>query len=149
VRYLKIFVLWAAPLALLHAQTATFANFQGSGASSIQALAADEAGNIYVAGTTAASDLPMKNAMQPQIGEAPLVSSTDGGQTWRKLPNVPAGTLEVAPHPANPQVLLIGGGYGIDKSTDGGQTWQHVYSWRADSLALRPSRSRWIRPTPP
>ena len=135
-RFLKRFAFWALPLALLHAQPPSFAKFQGSGSNSIQALASDGAGNIYVAGTTAASDLPMKNAMQPQIGEAPLMRSTNGGQTWQKLPNVPAGTLEVAPPPAHSQVLLIAGENGIDKSIDGGQNWQHVHSWRAESYAI-------------
>lgn len=114
----------------LRAQLPPIARFQGSfGASSIQGIVADEAGNIYVAGTTAASDFVVKNAMQPLTGEAPILRSTDAGKTWQRLPNVPSGTSELAPHPVNSQVLLISGEQGIDKSTNGGQAWQRVYSW--------------------
>src|SRR5258705_7551510 len=42
-----------------------FASFSGSRQNSIQAIATDSSGNIFVAGTTTSPDLPVKNAAQP------------------------------------------------------------------------------------
>ena len=123
-------LLFALSITHILAQPPITYSFPGNGPTSIQALATDAAGNIFVAATTAASNLPTKNAHQSQTGEVPLMRSADNGQSWQKVPNVPAGTLEIAPHPANPQILLIAGANGIDKSTDGGQSWRHVHTWQ-------------------
>ncbi len=135
------FGILALPLTLLHAQIDSsdpagmlgrwaIARFVGSSSDSIQAMASDTAGNLYIAGMTSSVDLPMKNAMQPLIGEAPLMRSTDGGQTWQKIGGVPVPAFEIAPHPVDPRVLLLGGANGIYKSSDSGQTWRQVHSWK-------------------
>jgi hypothetical protein len=46
------------------------ASFNGSNQDSIQALATDSAGNIYVTGTTYSPQFPAKNAEQSTFGEA-------------------------------------------------------------------------------
>jgi photosystem II stability/assembly factor-like uncharacterized protein len=60
--------------------------------------------------------------------------STDGGQSWTYLANLPAGfevmALAVSPNFAPDGIVLAGGNYAskqILRSADGGQTWQVVY----------------------
>jgi Beta-propeller repeat len=60
----------------------TIASFTGSGQTSIQAVATDSSGNIYVTGTTSSTDFPVKNAAQPVFGESRILRSTDLGPTW-------------------------------------------------------------------
>jgi len=111
----------AGPLANL-----AIARFVGSGNDSIQAMTSDAAGNLYIAGTTSSPDLPMKNAMQPAIGEAPLMRSLDLAQTWQKIGAPPVAPLKIAPHPADPRTLLVTAADGIYKTSDGGLTSRHV-----------------------
>ena len=59
----------------------TVARFTASGAQTIQAMAADANGNVYVAGTTSSPDLPTKNAARPIMGDALLMRSMDRGLT--------------------------------------------------------------------
>ena len=139
-------VIVALSLTLVHAQIESsdpagvlgkwaIARFAGSGADSIQAMSSDAAGNVYIAGTTSSPDLPMKNAMQPVIGEVPLMRSTDRGETWQKIDGIPVQALEIAPHPVDPRVLLLAGATGIYKSSDSGQTWRQVHSWKLNVTA--------------
>jgi len=60
--------------------------------------------------------------------------STNGGQSWTYLANLPAGfevmALAVSPNFAPDGIVLAGGNYAskqILRSADGGQTWQVVY----------------------
>src|SRR5580658_9661952 len=55
----------------------SIAGFGGSGQTSIQALATDSSGNILVAGTTNSPDFPAKNAAQPVLADATIVSTSD------------------------------------------------------------------------
>jgi len=89
--------------------------FPGSGRSSIQAIATDIDGNIYVAGTTSSPDLPLTNATQPQLGESRIMRSLDGGVTWVKIANPPFDVQTVVADPSSPQVLFAVGGSGIYK----------------------------------
>src|SRR2546430_2730888 len=57
------------------------AGFAGSGQNSIQAVATDSRGNIYVAGTTPSPNFPVRNAAQPVFGEARILRTTDLGTT--------------------------------------------------------------------
>ncbi len=125
---------------LLHAQTASsdpagvlgqfaVARIAGIGSESIAAMTSDAAGNVYIAGATSSPDFPVKNAAQPAIGGGHLMRSTDRGQTWQSMGSPLVVPLEIAPHPSDPQTLLLGATDGIYKTVDGGQTWRHVYSW--------------------
>jgi photosystem II stability/assembly factor-like uncharacterized protein len=54
-----------------------------------------------------------------------LVSTTDGGRTWRdKVGGGPYDTHELAIHPALPDSLRVAAGDGYYESDDGGETWR-------------------------
>jgi photosystem II stability/assembly factor-like uncharacterized protein len=110
--------------------------FSDTGQDSIQAMARDSAGYIYVAGSTTSADFPVANAAQGRIGSAQLMRSLDRGATWQRLASPPptAGYPGITPHPVNSQILFANSNnvYGrtsnsaISKSTDGGTTWRPV-----------------------
>lgn len=53
-----------------------------------------------------------------------LVSTTDGGVTWRdRVPGGPFDTHELAIHPAAPATLRVAAGDGYFESHDAGETW--------------------------
>src|ERR1700722_16651167 len=101
----------------------TFGTFTGSGQNTIQAVATDPSGNVYVTGTTSSFDFPVKNAAQPVIGEARILSSTNLGVTWTKAGLPSTDVTVVASDPVNPQIIFAEGASAIFKSIDGGQTW--------------------------
>jgi photosystem II stability/assembly factor-like uncharacterized protein len=107
---------------------ATVASFEGSGANSIQAMAVDANGNIFVTGTTSSPDFHVLNAAQPVMGEARIMATTDGGATWKRVGNPSTDVLSTAADPTTPQVILASGIAGVYKSTDGGATWRPVYT---------------------
>src|SRR5258708_3427400 len=136
---IRIFIV-LSPLMLLDAQTAgsdpagmlgqfAVTRLGGSGSESIQAMTSDAAGNMYIAGSSSSPDFPVKHAAQPAIGGGLLMRSTDRGQTWQNIGSPLVVPLEIAPHPSDPQILLLGATDGIYKTADGGQTWRHIYSW--------------------
>jgi photosystem II stability/assembly factor-like uncharacterized protein len=54
-----------------------------------------------------------------------LVSSIDGGRTWRdRVPGGPWDTHELAIHPRTPETLRVSAGDGYFESDDGGATWR-------------------------
>jgi ligand-binding sensor domain-containing protein len=54
-----------------------------------------------------------------------LVSTTDGGRTWRdRAPGGPYDTHELAIHPDAPDSLRVAAGDGYYESDDGGTTWR-------------------------
>ncbi len=105
------------------------ASFTGSGQNSIQALATDANGNIYVAGTTTSPNLNVKNAFQPNFGEATILRTTDLGATFTRIASPPDSSATVFPDPTAPSILFASGATGIYESADGGQTWRLVYSF--------------------
>src|ERR1700722_1106550 len=107
----------------------TIATFTGSGQNTIQAVATDGSGNLYVTGSPTSFDFPVKNAAQPVIGEARILSSTNLGATWTKAGLPPTDVTVVAPDPVNPQIIFAEGSSAVFKSTDGGQTWATVYQF--------------------
>jgi photosystem II stability/assembly factor-like uncharacterized protein len=80
----------------------------------------------------------------PQTGEAPsgaFVRSTDGGATWREVPNVlevlAFGFGKEAPGSSYPTVFIagwVGGAYGIWSSTNEGQSWTRIGDYPLGSL---------------
>jgi uncharacterized protein (TIGR03437 family) len=103
----------------------SIASFLGSGQNSIQAIATDSGGSLYVAGTTSSPDLPVKNAAQPAFAESRILRTRDLGTTWTRVP-APLDVAFVFPDPAAPQILFGGGNQGIYKSVDAGETWKIV-----------------------
>jgi uncharacterized protein (TIGR03437 family) len=112
----------------------SLASFTGSGQNSVQAVATDSIGNIYLAGTTSSPDFPVKNAAQPTFGDARIMRSTDFGATWKPVGSPPADVKALAVDPVTPQVLFAGGSSAIYKSADGGQTWRRVYAFQPGYL---------------
>jgi uncharacterized protein (TIGR03437 family) len=107
----------------------TVASFAGSGTDSVQAIATDPGGKIYVAGTTSSPDFPVLNAAQPNMAETRLSRSVNRGASWTAVGSPPIlNPTVVTADPITPGILFTGGAEGIAKSTDGGQTWRLVYS---------------------
>ena len=129
----------------------SIASFPGSGQNSIQAIATDSGGSVYVAGTTSSPDLPVKNAAQPAFAESRILRTADLGATWTRVP----GPLDIAfvfPDPVAPQILFGGGNQGIYKSVDSGQTWKIVYPLQPGfngSLAIDPGNHLRLAAIPP
>ena len=102
-------------------------SFGGSGYTAIRMMVTDDSGNLYVAGTTSSPDLPVRNAAQPEFGDAAIMRSGDGGRTWSKAGAPDNALVAVVPDPMNPGVVFAGTIGGILKSTDAGKTWRTVY----------------------
>lgn len=107
----------------------------GSGSNLITAMTTDPAGNIYIAGSTSSSDLPVKNAAQAQPGEAEVNYSVDGGATWIKSGNPSQTPKTIQADPVNAGTVFEGGFDGLYKSADCGKSWGKVYS-SAVSIAI-------------
>jgi uncharacterized protein (TIGR03437 family) len=107
------------------------AGFDGSGQNSIQAVAADSHGNIYVTGTTSSPDLAVKNAAQPGFGDARIMRTMDLGITWKPVGTPPRDVNSIVPDPTTSRVLFAGGDSGIYKSADGGVTWRLVLPFQS------------------
>jgi photosystem II stability/assembly factor-like uncharacterized protein len=86
------------------------------------------------------------NRLWAAIEAGALVSTIDGGHTWRdRVPGGPWDTHELAVHAAAPDTLRVSAGDGYFESDDGGATWR---SPRA-GLEVRYLRSVTIDPGDP
>jgi uncharacterized protein (TIGR03437 family) len=118
--------------------------FGGSQNTNEAAIAVDSTGAAYIAGTTDSVDFPLVRSLQPSIGARPLWKSTDGGNTWEPLDNLPFAYLQaLAPDPTAPGTLYAGASdVGLFKSVDGGATWTGINQGITDpqiyALALDP-----------
>jgi uncharacterized protein (TIGR03437 family) len=101
----------------------SLASFGGHGTTSIVASATDGAGNIYVTGTTNAPDLRVRNAAQPEFGDARLLRTTDRGATWTRI-SLPADATSFVPDPVDPLTLYALTPKVVYKTTDGGRSWR-------------------------
>ena len=124
------------PPTLLAASLQYQTTFGGHGSTTIAGVATDAAGNVYVAGSTNAFDLPVKNAHQPLNPGTAVVVSRDAGRTWAPLGVVPdfpfTGVEAPAANPKDPNLLIASGVYGVYRSTDAGGTWKAVVDLNVD-----------------
>jgi hypothetical protein len=116
----------------------TVASFPGSTQDSIQALATDAGGNVFVAGTTYSAAFPVKNAAQAAFAEATILQTTNLGATWTKAGNPPGGVTALAPDPVSAAVIFATNANGIYKSADGGETWQLAYPGSTSAIVINP-----------
>jgi photosystem II stability/assembly factor-like uncharacterized protein len=71
-----------------------------------------------------ACDPARAGALYVAIEAGALVTTADGGRTWRDRPEVaPYDTHELAIHPDRPRSLRVSAGDGYWESDDGGETW--------------------------
>ncbi len=128
--------------------------FDGSGQNSIQAIAADSRGDVYVAGTTSSPDFLTKNAAQPRLGDARILRTGDLGTSWTPVGSPPQDVNVVVADPVTPQVLFAGGDKGIYKSGDGGVSWRLVYGFSSGyafggALAIDPGNHQRVAAVEP
>ena len=98
--------------------------FGGSGQTQAYGLARDSQGNLYVTGSTNSVNFPTVNAVQSQVGSAPLIVSTNGGQSWSNVFLGDAvGVNVIAAAPSAPLVAYALTPSGIFSTSDGGSTW--------------------------
>jgi len=66
--------------------------------------------------------------------------TNDIGYTWEELttPFNGVGTLSIAVHPDNPDMLFVGTGKGFYRSSDGGNSWQEVTGITIDFSVIDP-----------
>lgn len=122
----------------------TLARLSGSGVDSIQALATDSRGNIYVAGTTSSPDFPVTNAIQPFMGDELLMRTDDLGASWMKVPySVPAMSAVTA-NLSDPLELFGVGRGGSYKTSDGGRNWRRVWNGNMTQVVIDPGNKRLV-----
>ncbi|MFN7924600.1 MAG: IPT/TIG domain-containing protein [Bryobacteraceae bacterium] len=101
--------------------------FDGSGADTLQAIAATQDGDVVAALTTTSADLPVRGAAARGYGESNAMRSVDGGVSWRTSPMLPAlRPRAIATHPTDSRVLIAVAEDGIYKSVDAGGTWRQA-----------------------
>ena len=104
--------------------------FRGNGDVHLTALASDAQGNVYVAGHTTATDLPVRNAVRPRNTGSAIIVSDDSGRTWSPtgfIPDLPfSGVRPPAIHPRDSKIVVATGTQGIYRSTGAGTSWTTV-----------------------
>jgi uncharacterized protein (TIGR03437 family) len=117
--------------------------FGGSQLTHPSAIVIDSTGSAYLAGYTTSVDFPVLNPVQPTLGARPLWKSTDGGNTWTPIDNLPFAVLQqLVADPSAPQTLYVAASdTGVYKSTDGGNTWAAINYAAANTVALNPSNT--------
>ena len=104
-------------------------SFGGSGVSSAAGLARDSQGGLYVTGATNSTDFPTVNAVQSQLGTAPLLVTANAGQTWSFPSLAPANSVSaIVAAPSAPMVDYIATPAGVFKSANGGTSWTETAS---------------------
>lgn len=116
----------------------------GSVRADASSVAVDQAGAVYVGGTTSSVDFPLVKPLQSTLGARPLWKSSDGGATWMPLDDLPFAIpqMTVADPSAAGTIYQATGDLGIFKSVDGGVTWTKANTGMAgtniSALAIDP-----------
>jgi len=94
----------------------------GNGSDSVNGVAVDAIGRVFLVGQTNSSDLPALVSGSP--GSGVILKSVDGGRTWASLRGLQSNYASaIAPDPANPNVLYAGIDHAFAVSVDAGATW--------------------------
>jgi uncharacterized protein (TIGR03437 family) len=118
--------------------------FGGSQTNYPEAITIDSTGAAYVAGVTTSVDFPLVSPVQSTLRARPLWRSTDGGNTWAPIDNLPFAVPQtLVANPASPQDLYVAASdTGAFQSTDGGNTWTAINNGIAEpslsQLAINP-----------
>lgn len=117
--------------------------FGGSNSDILSVIAADAAGNTYVAGSTTSGDFPTtSNALQPRFNGVVTYKSTDGGVNWSRSDlGLPGGVATVRVDPRNPSNIYLISSNRVYRSGDKGATWQPLLPTPAGSLWINPADS--------
>ena len=116
----------------------------GSSGASASAIAVDNSGSAWVAGSTASVDFPLVHPLQSTTGARPVWRTQDSATTWTPLDNLPFAQPKVlAADPGTPTTLYEAtGDLGIFKSLDGGASWTQsssgIPSGSIQALAVDP-----------
>jgi hypothetical protein len=95
----------------------------GSGSESVVGIGTDSEGNSYIAGSTNSLDFPVRNALQPQRGAAPLYRGSLTGSPAAKLHSPGTYVGSVAVSQCHPSIVFALTEKEILKSIDSGETW--------------------------
>jgi len=110
-------------------------------------IAADPAGNAYVAGRSGSGNFPVANALQVSLGGNGVSKSTSGGASWAPVDSLrqyQIAAQALAIDPANPAKVYLGNhGSGVFITDNGGDTWREsnagLTDRRVSGLAIDPS----------
>ncbi len=70
---------------------------------------------------------PRQEDILYMVGEGGLLHSTNGGESWRELGDVPGGmAMSISQDRQDPDTFYAAAAGRVLKSTDGGKTWQPV-----------------------
>lgn len=73
-----------------------------------------------------------------------LYRSTDGGASWQSKLTLSNSIDEIAIHPTNPNLVMVGFGTGMSRSTDGGTTWTQLHTERVWDIKFHPTNSNLV-----
>ena len=112
------------------------------------AIAVDRTGAAYLGGMTTSVDFPLVKPLQKTLGARPLWKSTDSGNTWTPLDDLPFAFIQtILAEPAEPDTLYATtSDAGAVKTTDGGATWSKINNGipvtNLQALAIDPLHSQ-------
>jgi len=125
------FFFWVAVSLAQHLSPPVIRQYQygGSGNETVQGVAVDQGGSIWIAGTTTSFDLPLVNPIQTANSGTELVFSPDDGITWQPLVNLPPSSnpfqnpLVLASAPNDVATFYAACGSQVFKTADAGRTF--------------------------